>query len=92
MITQSQTWKDAESIASDALLEMGDPRLGARLQMATERVAGVLLEHSWRARNETEYVRWRNCVHRAAIEMARYGQLPGGARLSMWADRLFVGW
>ena len=92
MIAQSQTWRDAESIAADALLEMGDPRLGPRLQMATERVAEVLFEYQWRARTETEYDRWRKCVRRAAMEMARSGQMPGGARLSMWAERRFAGW
>ena len=91
MITQSQLWRDAESIAEDALFELGDSRLGPRLQMATERIAEVLYEYQWRARTETEYARWLECVHRAAMEMVRSGQMPGGARLSMWAERQFVG-
>ena len=92
MITQSRTWRDAESIAKDALFELGDPEPGPRLQMATERVAEVLLEHKWRARTETGYAKWRECVYQAAMQMARSGQLPGGPGLSMLSERMFAPW
>jgi hypothetical protein len=35
-------WNDAQSIAKDALLEAGDPLWGTRLEMSTERIAGIL--------------------------------------------------
>ena len=90
MITRSQTRRDAESIAEDALCELRDLRRGPRLQMATERIEEILLEYQWRAKAETEYGRWLESVRRASMEMARSGQLPGGARLSMWSERRFV--
>ena len=92
MITRSQTWRDAESIAEDAFFELGDPRLGPRQGRAIEEIHQTLLEHKWRARTEAGYSKWRDCVHRAAIEMARSGQAPGGARLSMWCERRLAEW
>ena len=92
MITRNQTWRDAESIAEDALFELRDPRRGPRLQMATERIEEILLEYKGRTRTETEYTRWLKCVRQAAMEMARSGQLPGGARLSMWSERRLARW
>ena len=91
MTTGSQMWRDAESIAEDALFELGVPRLGPRLQMATERILEVLLVYRRRARTDAEYARWFKCVRWAAIEMARSGRLPVGARLSMLAERRFAG-
>lgn len=91
MIARSQTWRDAESIAEEALSQLRDPRRGPRLEMVTERVAEVLSEYRGCSRTETEYARWLECVRRASMEMARSGQLPGGARLSMWSERGFAG-
>ena len=91
MITQSQIWRDAGTIAEDAFFELGESWLGPRLEMTTERIAEVLFEYQWRARTETEYARWLKCVRRAAMEMVRSGRMPGGARLSMRAERQFVG-
>ena len=92
MITRNQTWNDAKSIAEAAFSELGDPRLGPRLGRAIEEIYQTLLEHKWRAKTEAGYSRWRDCVLQAAIEMARSGSSPGGARLSMLSERRFVGW
>ena len=53
MTIRGQLWRDAESIADDALFELRDPRRGPRLQMATERIAEVLLEYEQRGGTET---------------------------------------
>ena len=90
-MTQNQVRSDAEFIAEDAFLKLGDPRLGPRFGRATEEIQQTLLEHEWRVKTEAGYSKWRDCVHRAAIEMARSGNSPGGARLAMLSERLFVG-
>ena len=92
MITRNQTWRDAESIAEDAFFELGDSRLGPRLGRAIEEIQQTLLEYEWRAKTEAGYSRWRDCVHRAAIQMARSGSPPGGMKLSMWSEKWFAGW
>ena len=90
-MTQNQVRSDAESIAEAAFFELGDRRLGPRLGRAIEEIQQTLLEYKWRAKTEAGYSRWRDCVLRAAIEMARSGSSPGGARLAMLSERLFVG-
>lgn len=90
-MTNNQIWEDARSIAGDALFEAGEPTWGPRLEMTTERVAEILLQCRWRAKSLRDYQRWRNCVTRAAMEMARSGSRPGGAGLEMRSVRLFQG-
>ena len=89
MVTQSNVLRDAESIAEDALYELRDMRLGS-IMRTTPRIAEILLEYRWRTRTEAEYANWFECVRQAAIIVARSGQLPGGARLSSLAERLWV--
>ena len=91
MTTLGQVRSDAEFIAQVAFFELGGPRLGPRLGRAIEGIQQTLLEYEWRAKTQAGYSSWRDCVHRAAIEIARSGNPPGGARLAKLSEKLFVG-
>ena len=90
-MTNSQILEDARSIAADALFAAGEPTWGPRLEMATERIAEILLQCRWRTRSLRDYQRWRSCVTRAAMEMVRAGRRPGGAELERRAERQYQG-
>ena len=82
---------DARDIAEAAMFESGDARRGARLEMATERIAVILIQANWHTKTQEDYERWRQCVHRAALSMARNGESLGGARLERMAEMQFQG-
>ncbi len=93
MITtrQSQMRRDAESIAREVLIELGDPRLRNRLQTATIQIEDIVSRWQRLGKTETVYARWVECVHWAALQIARSGQLPGGMRLDMLSEKRFIG-
>ena len=91
MVSSNRMLSDARDIAEAVLFESGDTRRGARLEMVTERIAEILIQANWRAKTQRDYVRWRQCVHRAAVSLARNGESPGGARLERMAEMQFQG-
>jgi hypothetical protein len=91
MVSSNRMLSDARAIAEEALFESGETPRGARLEMATERVAEILLQASWRTKTQQDYARWRQCVHRAAVLMAKNGERRGGARLERMAGMQFQG-
>ena len=90
-MTNNQILEDARSIAADVLFEVGEPTWGPRLEMTTERIGEVLLQCRWRTKSLRDYQRWRSCVARVAMEMARAGRRPGGAELERRSERQFQG-
>ena len=91
MTTKSQIWMDAEYIAREVLVELRDPRLGDILQMATVQIEDIVSRWQRLGKTETVYARWVECVHWAALQIARSGQLPGGMRLDMLSEERFIG-
>ena len=89
MVNSRQIMRDAEEMAEDAIFESGELPRGARLERASQLIAEILLIGQSRTKTREEYARWRRCVRRAAVFIARNGQPLSGARLQQMTESQF---
>ena len=78
MISSVQIREDAQSIATDVLLEAGGPAWGNPLEALAQRMEVALRYHTatWEG-----YLDWRDAVFSAAMQMTRSGGYPQGTPL-----------
>ncbi len=80
----------ANSAASAALYELGEPRWGPVFEITAEHIAQIMQQGKWRTNTQPDYSKWCECVRHAAMNMAQDGQLPRGPRLEMLSGMYYT--